>query len=61
MSADYLNPDHRPDGSGLDDGPCLPGHEPRKARAAKSPEETARIRAAAWATRRVKYGKDGHR
>ena len=53
-------PDCRPDGTGLDDGPWLPGREPRKKPASKSASETSRIRAAAWATRRAKYGEAGH-
>lgn len=50
--------DHKPDLSGLDDGPPL--------RAARKPgrkytEAEARgIRARAWATRRHKYGQKGH-
>jgi hypothetical protein len=52
---------HKPDLSGLDDGPYLPGHEPRKKPAPKSAEETSAIRARAWATRRAKYGRYGHR
>lgn len=51
----------RPDNSGLDDGPFLPGQAPRKRSAAKTPEETQAIRAAAWATRRAKWGPRGHR
>lgn len=46
---------------GLDCGVFLPGQAPRKQVAPKSPEETARIRADAWATRRRKYGERGHR
>jgi hypothetical protein len=46
--------DNRPDGSGLDDGPWLPGCAPRKKPEPKSPEELAAIRAKAWATRRSK-------
>lgn len=46
-------PDHKPDGSGLDDGPWLPGKGPRRKPAAKSKEELAAIRAKAWATRRT--------
>jgi hypothetical protein len=48
--------DHKPDRSGLDDGPWAP----RKKPAPKSPEEMADIRARAWATRRAKYGERGH-
>ena len=40
--------DHRPDMSGLDDGP-------------KAAHEISAIRKRAWATRRQKYGKYGHR
>lgn len=46
---------------GLDCGVFLPGEAPRKKMAAKSPEEMAEIRARAWATRRAKYGRYGHR
>jgi len=53
--------DSRPDGSGLDDGPYLPGCAPRKKPKAKDPSEIADIRARAWATRRAKYGPCGHR
>lgn len=53
--------DNRPDNTGLDDGPYLPGRAPRKQPAPKSPEDLAAIRAQAWATRRAKYGRDGHR
>lgn len=44
--------DHKPDRSGIDDGPPLPGRGPRKRPPAKSREELAAIRAKAWATRR---------
>lgn len=57
-------PDNRPDGSGLDDGPFLPGYGPRKPRkkpTPKSPELMRGIRLRAWATRRAKYGPRGHR
>lgn len=54
-------PDHKPDLSGLDDGPYLPGHGPREKPAPKSDEEMAEIRAKAWATRRAKWGSGGHR
>ena len=50
--------DHKPDLSGLDDGPPLPT---RKKAAPKSREETKAIRARAWATRREHYGQYGHR
>lgn len=53
--------DHQPDMSGLDDGPPLPRHAPRKKAALKPPEEMKEIRARAWATRRQKYGQHGHR
>jgi hypothetical protein len=53
--------DRRPDSSGLDDGPYLPGRAPRKRMERKNPAVVADIRARAWATRRDKYGKDGHR
>ena len=46
-------PDHKPDGSGLDDGPWLPGKGPRAKAAPKSKEQLAAIRAKAWATRRA--------
>lgn len=48
------NGDRRPDNTGLDDGPYLPGHAPRKKPTPKSPEELKEIRAKAWATRRAK-------
>lgn len=47
-----MRPDNRPDNTGLDDGPYLPGRAPRKKPARKSPEEYRAIRAKAWATRR---------
>lgn len=50
--------DHRPDNSGLDDGPPL--DPPRKKPVPKSREELADIRARAWKTRRNKYGERGH-
>lgn len=50
--------DHRPDNTGLDDGPPLPA---RKRPTPKSPEVLRDIRARAWATRRRKYGNHGHR
>lgn len=53
--------DHQPDGSGLDDGPYLPGKAPRKRPEPKSREEVAEIRSRAWATRRRKYGPRGRR
>lgn len=49
----------------LDSGPCIGrcigSCRPRKKAPPKTPEESAEIRARAWATRREKYGKDGHR
>ena len=39
-----MRPDHKPDGSGLDDGPWLPGKGPRAKAAPKSQEELAAIR-----------------
>ena len=51
--------DHRPDNTGLDDGPPL--NQPRKRPTPKPAEETREIRARAWATRRAKYGEHGHR
>lgn len=51
--------DHRSDNSGLDDGPPL--NTPRKHPAPKSRDEMRDIRARAWATRREKYGRYGHR
>jgi hypothetical protein len=53
--------DHKPDLSGLDDGPYLPGHAPRKKPAPKPADEIREIRTRAWATRRAKYGQHGHR
>lgn len=53
--------DHKPDLSGLDDGPYLPRCAPRKKPSPKPPKEIARIRAAAWASRRALYGQYGHR
>ena len=50
--------DHRPDLSGIDDGP--PERE-RKKPAPKTPECMSKIRAKAWATRRLRYGQYGHR
>lgn len=51
--------DHKADKSGLDDGPWL--DEVRKRAAPKPPEIMAEIRHRAWATRRAKYGRFGHR
>lgn len=53
--------DSRPDNTGLDDGPWLPGQAPRKRPPPKSAAELSDIRARAWATRRAKYGPAGHR
>jgi hypothetical protein len=53
-------PDHKPDGSGLDDGPWLPGKGPRAKAAPKSKEQLAAIRAKAWATRRAGLSGGGH-
>ncbi len=44
--------EHRLDQCGV----YLPGHEPRKKPAPKTPEQLAAIRAKAWATRRAKEG-----
>lgn len=55
----YFEHDHRPDGSGLDDGPPL--YPTRKKAAPKPAEDVAEIRARAWETRRSKYGPHGHR
>lgn len=54
----YCGGDHRPDLTGLDDGPEI--RTPRKRPTPKSQTEIAAIRAAAWATRRAKYGAHGH-
>lgn len=45
----------------LDCGVYLPGQEPRRKPKPKSAEEITEIRTRAWATRREKYGKRGHR
>lgn len=52
--------DHKPDQSGLDDGPWLPGHAPRRKAAPKPADEVREIRSRAWTTRRAKYGECGH-
>lgn len=52
--------DHNPC-DGLDCGVFLPGQQPRKRPALKTPEQMADIRARAWETRRTKYGQYGHR
>lgn len=51
--------DHKPDMSGLDDGPPL--ETPRRKPLPKSAAEFRAIRARAWQTRRAKYGPHGHR
>lgn len=51
--------DHRADNTGIDDGPPL--SVSRKKMEAKSPDEYRDIRSRAWATRREKYGRFGHR
>jgi hypothetical protein len=53
--------DHKDDQSGLDDGPWLPGHQPRKKMEPRPVAEVGAIRRQAWATRRAKYGDRGHR
>lgn len=53
--------DHRPDETGLDDGPWMPGRAPRKKAAPKPADEIREIRTRAWATRRARYGEHGHR
>ena len=52
--------DHKPDLSGIDDGPPI-GCVYRKKAAPKPSSELARIRAQAWQTRRARYGAHGHR
>lgn len=52
--------DHKPDQSGLDDGPPIERPYTRRA-PPKTPEELTEIRARAWKTRRAKYGRHGHR
>ena len=51
-------PNTSPDETGLDDGPLFVS--PRKPRAKKPAEESTRISAARWKTRREKYGAHGH-
>jgi hypothetical protein len=46
--------DHKPDQSGLDDGPWLPERAPRKKMEPKPPEVVREIRLRAWATRRAR-------
>ena len=53
-------PDHKPDGSGLDDGPYLPGQAPRKPYSI-SAEKSKTARRQAWKTRRNLYGQKGHK
>jgi len=60
-SANTWRHDHKPDNSGLDDGPWLPGRAPRKKVAPKPADEVSATRKRAWATRRSKYGKHGHK
>ena len=57
IDSDFTH-DHKPDRSGLDDGPAQP---PRKKAAPKPAAVIAEIRARAWVTRRQKHGKFGHR
>lgn len=52
--------DHKPDNTGLDDGPPLPDARMRRY-PKKSPDEYKSIRDRAWETRRAKYGEKGHR
>lgn len=52
--------DNKPDGSGLDDGPYLPGQAPRK-RVVEPADKKAETRRKAWETRRHIYGKKGHK
>ena len=51
--------DHKPDWSGLDDGPFL--RPPRKKLDPVAPEVERDRRIRAWETRRLKYGRYGHR
>lgn len=60
MDQSWLH-DHKPNNSGLDDGPYLPGCAPRKKPKPKPADEVSATRKRAWATRRAKYGKHGHR
>ena len=53
-------PDCRADLPGLDDGPYLPGKAPRK-KSERPPSMLSADRSKAWATRREKYGKAGHK
>ena len=47
--------------TGLDCGVYGPGEAPRKKPPEKTAEQLADIRGKAWATRRERYGKAGHR
>lgn len=47
--------------TGLDDGPWLPGHKPRKRPKRKAAVELKAIRAKAWETRKKQLGPKGHR
>ena len=51
--------DHKPDNSGIDDGPPIRGE--RKKAVPKPADEVSAIRARAWETRRQKHGPRGHR
>lgn len=51
--------DHKPDNTGLDDGPPL--YTERKKPVPKSADEMREIRSRAWATRRAMHGERGHR
>lgn len=53
--------DHKPNNSGLDDGPWLPGRAPPKQPTPKLADELRAIRLHAWDTRRAMYGPKGHR
>lgn len=53
--------DHKPDNSGLDDGPPLPWRGPRKKAEPVPAEIAADRRKRAWETRRAKWGQYGHR
>lgn len=46
--------------AGLDDGPLLPGRDPRPEPMRKPAAERAAARAKAWETRRARYGASGH-
>ena len=51
--------DHKPDNTGLDDGP--PIERERKPYTLKPGTDIKEVRRKAWATRRKKYGPRGHR